>query len=510
MTEHAESAADEFPEPSGSGRVDVVGTAHVSEHSVKEVESAIEDSEPDIVAVELDEGRYRQIKGETPDDLDASDLLRGNTVFQFLAYWMLSYIQTRLGDRFDIEPGADMKAGIDTAERLGLGVALVDRDIQTTVQRFWARLTAVEKLKLVGSLAAEMGPPLTVGLTIGAVFGGLFAVVAGAFGGPFIVPTGALSGVLPGGLGGTVEGLLDTLLLICVAAAGIGIPIAALLVRFRGEADVEEFDMETLTDTDVVSAMMEEFRQFSPGGAEALIDERDAFIAHRLVALREAGYHVLAVVGAGHREGIQGYLDNPETLPPMESLTGTEGGRRFSLYKLVGYGFGVVFLVFFGLLILGGASQAVLLELFVALVAVNAVLAGGLAKVAGAHWSSAAAAGAFGWLTSLFPLLAAGWFAGYVELRYISVNISDIATLNEILNDQESPVMDLVSQMRGVPLFRLILVVALTNVGSAIASYVVFPVLIPYISSDIGGMQGVSRLLWQGVREGTQILVGVL
>ncbi len=90
------------------------------------------------------------------------------------------------------------------------------------------------------------------------------------------------------------------------------------------------------------------------------------------------------------------------------------------------------------------------------------MLAGGLAKVAGAHWSSAAAAGAFGWLTSLFPLLAAGWFAGYVELRYISVNISDIATLNEILNDQESPVMDLVSRMRAVPLFRLILVVALT------------------------------------------------
>ncbi|MFB6224132.1 MAG: TraB/GumN family protein [Haloarcula sp.] len=506
MTEHAESAADEFPEPSGSGRVDVVGTAHVSEHSVTEVESAIEESEPDIVAVELDEGRYRQIKGETPDDLEAADLLRGNTVFQFLAYWMLSYIQTRLGERFDIQPGADMKAAIDTAERLGLGVALVDRDIQTTVQRFWARLTAVEKLTLIGSLAAEMGPPLTVGLTVGAVFGGIVAIVAGAFGGPFIVP----SGVLSGGLAGSVGSLLDTLLLICVVAAVIGIPIAALLTRFRGEAEVEEFDMEQLTDTDVVSAMMEEFRQFSPGGAEALIDERDAFIAHRLVALREAGYHVVAVVGAGHREGIERYLDEPETLPSMESLTGTESGRRVSLYKLVGYGFGLVFLVFFGLLILGGASQAVLLELFVALVAVNAVLAGGLAKVAGAHWSSAIAAGAFGWLTSLFPLLAAGWFAGYVELRHISVNISDIATLNEILSDEESPIMDLITRMRQVPLFRLILVVALTNVGSAVASYVVFPVLIPYISSDIGGMKGVSRLLWQGVREGSQILVGVL
>jgi len=505
MTEHAASADDDFPEPRGEGSVEVVGTAHVSEQSVEEVESTIEARQPDIVAVELDEGRYRQMQGETPDDLNASDLLRGNTVFQFLAYWMLSYIQARLGDRFDVEPGADMKAAIDTAEEFGLGLALVDRDIQTTVQRFWARLTAREKLTLLGSLLAEMGPPLTVGLTIGAMFGGAVAVVAGAFTGTLLVPAGAFGGAIPG----AAVGLLDTLFVVAAASLVVGLPIALLMARLSGgEADVETFDIEQMTDTDVVSAMMEEFRQFSPGGAEALIDERDAFIAHRLIELREAGYHVVAVVGAGHREGIERYLDHPDELPPMASLVGTESGGRFSLYKLVGYGVGVVFLVFFGLLILGGASQAVLLELFLALVVVNAVLAGGLAKVAGAHWSSAAAAGAFGWLTSLFPLLAAGWFAGYVELRYISVNVGDIATLNEILGDEEAPISDLLARMRAVPLFRLILVVALTNVGSAVASYVVFPALLPYLAADIGGMAGVTELLWNGIREGTRIVTG--
>jgi pheromone shutdown protein TraB len=504
MTEYAGPPDDDRPQPSGKGSVEVVGTAHVSEHSVEEVESSIRDSRPDIVAVELDEGRYRQMQGETPDDLDASDLLRGNTVFQFLAYWMLSYIQTRLGERFDIEPGADMQAAIDTAEELGLGVALVDRDIQTTVQRFWARLTLREKLTLLASLFAEMGPPLTVGVTFGAVLGSGVAVVAGAFGGPFIVP--ADTSVIPG----AAVGLVDTLLVIIASALVIGLPVAALLTRLGGDADVEAFEMEQLTDTDVVSAMMEEFRQFSPGGAEALIDERDAFIAHRLVGLREAGYHVVAVVGAGHREGIERYLDHPEELPPMETLVGTESGGRFSLYEAVGYAVGLAFLVFFALLILGGASQAVLLKLFVALVAVNAVCAGGLAKVAGAHWSSAAAAGAFGWLTSLFPLLAAGWFAGYVELRYISVNVADIATLNEILSDESAPIADLIARMRAVPLFRLILIVALTNVGSAVASYVVFPALLPYLAADIGGMSGVTNLLWDGVRQGTRILVGTL
>ncbi|MDS0281728.1 TraB/GumN family protein [Haloarcula onubensis] len=507
MTEHTASAGDEFPEPRGEGSVEVVGTAHVSEQSVAEVESTIEERRPDVVAVELDEGRYRQMQGEAPDDLEAGDLLRGNTVFQFLAYWMLSYIQARLGERFDVEPGADMKAAIDTAEELGLGLALVDRDIQTTVQRFWARLTAREKLTLLGSLLAEMGPPLTVGLTVGAVFGGAVAVVAGAFLGTVLLPAGGFGGTIPPAL----VGLLDTLLVVVAASLLVGVPLALLLGRLGGDAeDVEAFDIEQMTDTDVVSAMMEEFRQFSPGGAEALIDERDAFIAHRLVELREAGYHVVAVVGAGHREGIERYLDHPEELPPMASLVGTETGGRFSLYKLVGYAIGLVFLVFFGLLILGGASQAVLLELFVALVVVNAVCAGGLAKLAGAHWSSAAAAGLFGWLTSLFPLLAAGWFAGYVELRYISVNVGDIATLNEILGDEEAPIADLIARMRAVPLFRLILVVALANVGSAVASYVVFPLLLPYLAADIGGIDGVTRLLWAGIEQGTQIIVGAV
>ena len=109
-----------------AGSVRVVGTAHVSEASVREVEDVIEADQPDVVAVELDEGRFRQLKGETPEELDAGDLLRGNTVFQFLAYWMLSYVQARLGARFDVEPVA--QSGLDVrqhpvGEKLEDGVA---------------------------------------------------------------------------------------------------------------------------------------------------------------------------------------------------------------------------------------------------------------------------------------------------------------------------------------------------------------------------------------------------
>ncbi|MEF8821499.1 MAG: TraB/GumN family protein, partial [Halovenus sp.] len=306
MTDDADDVIN--PDPAASdeqgteGSVTVVGTAHVSEHSVEEVEETIERERPDVVAVELDETRYKRLRGEQPDDIDAKDLISGRTMYQFLAYWMLSYIQARLGDRFDIEPGADMLAAVESAEEHGCGVALVDRDIQTTVQRLWSGMRFREKLSIVAALLVETVGPWTAGITVGFFFGTFGAVIAGVLAGPFFVPAGIGSAVgipLVGGLIGSLAGILDGLLVASLIALVIGLPIGALLASSSGDIDEEELDMERLTDGDVVTAMIEEFRRFSPGGAAALIDERDAFIAYRLIALRNAGHDVVAVVGAG-------------------------------------------------------------------------------------------------------------------------------------------------------------------------------------------------------------------
>ena len=438
MTERSESAVDPSQSTGspGGGTIRVVGTAHVSHDSVEEVKQTIDEERPDVVAVELDEGRYRQLQGETPDDLDASDLLRGNTVFQLLAYWMLAYVQTRLGERFDIEPGADMLAAIESAEALGLDVALVDRDIQMTIQRFWARLSFFQKLKLVGTL-----------------FGALFGL---------------------------------------------------------GMGEEEELDVEDLTDGDVVTAMLEEFRRFSPGGAEALIDERDAFIAHKLVALRATGKDVVAVVGAGHKAGIEHYLEHPGDLPPMETLVGSASRGGIPWFKLFGYLFSVGFLLFFILLAMAGVRDAFLLQLFAAWFLVNAVFAFSLAKLAGARWTSAGVGGGVAWLTSVNPLLAPGWFAGYVELRYTSVNIGDITTLNELLSDEETPIRDLISQMFDVPLFRLIMIVAMTNVGSIIASVLFGLFVLPWLGAEIGGVGQIPDVMMEGARESVRVITEVV
>ncbi|UIO98993.1 TraB/GumN family protein [Halobaculum sp. CBA1158] len=571
--------------PDGEGSVRVVGTAHVSEASVREVEATVDEERPDVVAVELDEGRYRQMKGETPDDLDAGDLLRGNTVFQFLAYWMLSYVQTRMGDRFDIEPGAELLAAVETAEDLGISVALVDRDIQTTIQRFWARLSLLEKLRMVGALAFGVTDPRVAGVTFGLVVGLLLGPAIGLFGGAVGITAAVLERVAVGGLAGLVAGYLAVRVAdatlgaggggaaggetadgdadgatglaglgigaavavavgATVAVTGIGVaPVAgalsATIVRAvgglalgllagltvgalaalaidalglgmaAGDADeFEGFDPHELTDADVVTAMMEEFRQFSPGGAEALIDERDAYIAHQLVGLRESGYDVVAVVGAGHREGIESYLQSPETLPPMDTLVGTADSGRIPWGKIAAFAISAAFIAFFVLLAMAGVRNEQLLALFAAWFLINGAFAAGLAKLAGARWRSAGVGGAVAWMTSINPLLAPGWFTGYMELRHLTVNVADIGTLNELLSDESRPIRAIVSDMLDVPLFRLIVVVAATNIGSVIASLLFAAYVVPAFAGSLDA--SITDLMIQGARESARIVWGAV
>ena len=546
-------------EATDTGRVRVVGTAHVSAESAEKVQSVIETEQPDVVAVELDEGRYRQLRGDEPDDLAAADLLRGNTVFQFLAYWMLSYVQTRLGDRFDVQPGADMLAAIDAADAIGTDIALVDRDINETMRRFWNRMTRIEKIQLIGGLAVGAGNGLGIGLAMGVIAGIFFGPLIALFGNTIGITSTLLTRVAGGALlalatavviwigTATVLSTENRLLSAVgggiavggIAGFGLGIaePITAqlgpLTVRVLGsvtlgltagiisgtllgeltdvfrtqqpEENIEEFDMTEMTDTDVVSAMMAEFRQFSPGGAEALIDERDAYIANRLVELRDQGQTVVAVVGAGHREGIERYLKHPDTLPPQESLTGTQSGR-IPWSKLVGGGVSAVGIGCFVLLALSSAGNQTLWRLFGAWFLINGIFAAGLAKAAGAHWSSSLVGGAIAWLTSINPFLAPGWFTGYVELQHDPVNVSDISTLNELLSDEERPLGALITELLEVPLFRLIIVVAATNIGSIVASTIFVAYLLPLFALDLGGVSGVVNLLIEGARNGWQII----
>ena len=373
----------------------LVGTAHVSQKSVEEVRSAIEEFLPDIVGVELDRGRFISLTQETAEP-SVAEILKGGNFGQLLVQWVLTYIQQRIGAETGVKPGSEMIAAIEEAEAHQKPVALIDRDIRITLARFWGKMGVWEKIKLVGAL--------------------IYSLVS-------------------------VEG--------------------------------EKIDVDEFTDQDVVSAAMVEFRKFSPRGAQALIDERDAYLAHQVLMLTGRYERVLAVVGAGHIQGVQRYLDAPETLPPLPTLTA--GVKSLPWAKIIGAAVTLLFLLLIAAIAFSGVGIDVLLTALLYWVLINGVLSAVFTLAAGGHPLSAATAFAVSWLTSLNPLLAAGWFAAIVEAKIRKPVAGEFRQIIEA---------ETFTEMRRIPLFRVVLVAALANVGSTLGTIAYFLFIFPILGID--------------------------
>ncbi|MCZ7405305.1 MAG: TraB/GumN family protein [Candidatus Methanoperedens sp.] len=376
------------------GRVTIVGTAHVSEKSISEVNQIIEREKPDIVAVELDRGRYQALKGEEEvREINVKDLLSGGKFNYFLLQWLLAFVQKKIGADMGVKPGAEMLAAIETAEKSGARVALIDRDIQITLGRFWSKMSFFEKLKLFGSL-------------IGATF-------------------------------------------------GIG---------------TKEIDIDTVTDEDVVTQLVSELRKVAPSAASILIDERDAFMAKNLLDLSKEG-NVVAVVGAGHREGIKKYLDAPESLPPVQELT-TLPKKGFSWFKAATIAVIVMIVGMLALLVLGGYPIEKLLTAMLYLFLAQGILSAVGVIIARGHPLSALTAFGLAWFGFLHPLLAIGWLAGLVEFHYRPPTTEDFRTISKA---------ETIKELMQNKLFRIILVAGLANLGSMVGTFVAIPIMVHYL-----------------------------
>lgn len=364
---------------SGAHEILVLGTAHVSERSVEEVRRAIEERRPDIVAVELCPSRYRALLGDEEErEIRISELLSGGRLFFFLVQWVLAYMQRRIGDELGVKPGSEMLAAIEAAQRTGARVALVDRDVGITIQRFWSSMGLLDKARLMWSM----------------------------------VP----------------------------AALGWG---------------KDEFDIDTITQEDIVSQMISEFRKVSPAAANVLIDERDAYLARNILSLSREG-RVLAVVGAGHREGIIRRLADPGGIPPLEALQERPAGK-ITLARVIGAVVTLLILATIGLVaIKAQSSQSILLAFGIWFIVTGGLSALGVVLARG-HPFSALTALLVAWMTTINPFVAAGWFAGMVEAWRQKPTVSDLKGLAQANS---------FGQMMENRLFKVILVAALANVGA--------------------------------------------
>ena len=249
----------------------------------------------------------------------------------------------------------------------------------------------------------------------------------------------------------------------------------ALIVSIAEVDNGQEIDIESLKEQNVIDAVMEEFRKFSPNGARALIDERDAFIAHQLIMLKvqKPEGRILAVVGAGHRQGISAYLDHPATLPAFDSLS--REPKSFPWGKVVGFGITAIFFLLLAAIAFSGVGWNVLLAAFLFWVIIHGVLAALFTLLAGGHPYSAFTCFCVAWFTSLNPMIQAGWIGAYVEAKVRKPPVSDFRRIYEA---------ETLTTMSKIPLFRVVLVAALANLGSMLGTVLYFIFVFPVLGID--------------------------
>jgi pheromone shutdown protein TraB len=125
----------------------VYGTSHVSEDSFDVIDDALDERDPEVVALELDYPRLNALLGDEEQS--------GGPVMARL----IRYFQKSIGSKTGVMPGEEMEYAFEKAMNSGKEVALVDQDIRVTMQRL-KQVRRKEKVKaafsvLLGILVGE-------------------------------------------------------------------------------------------------------------------------------------------------------------------------------------------------------------------------------------------------------------------------------------------------------------------------------------------------------------------
>jgi len=230
-----------------------------------------------------------------------------------------------------------------------------------------------------------------------------------------------------------------------------------------GEIDeISEEDIEKMKQEDVLESLLADVAKSLPIIKDVLIDERDQYLAHKI---RTApGNKIVAVVGAGHVPGIKNCwnaeidVEALEQIPPKRKGSGVlKWMIPLAILVLIASGF-----------YRGGTHVGT--DMIIWWVLANGILAGLGAVIALAHPLTILSSILAAPLTSLNPMIAAGWVSGLVEAFSRKPRVRDFENLPQ----------DILS-IKGFwknKVTRILLVVVFTNLGSAIGTFVAIPLML--------------------------------
>ena len=237
------------------------------------------------------------------------------------------------------------------------------------------------------------------------------------------------------------------------------------------EEEMKELDLKELMKEDVISSLMKEFSEIAPSVSTVLIRERDEYIAKRILDESKKG-KVLAVVGAGHIKGIQENLNKNEfkfkvDLKELEIVP----KKRISIGKVIAVAIPTIFFGIIAWLVITRGANALnqIGNIFLWWFLIHGALSALGAAIARGHPLSIATAFLAAPFTSLEPFFAPGWFAGLVEAKLRPPRVKDFQDISKI---------ESLRDFWRNKVIRLLMLVALANLGSIIGTFVAIPWII--------------------------------
>ncbi|WP_147803189.1 TraB/GumN family protein [Alkalicoccus halolimnae] len=236
---------------------------------------------------------------------------------------------------------------------------------------------------------------------------------------------------------------------------GKGKLITSVFAGIIFQEKVSEADMERMKQQDTLNAAMHEFSKAFPGLKAPLIDERDQYLAQKIKDAPEK--KIVAVLGAAHVPGILKEIHNEQNLDELTSVP-----PKSKIPKLIGWAIPLLILSIIAYTFINNPAAGT--EQMISWLLWNGSFAAIGAAIAFGHPLAVLTAFIIAPISSLNPLMAAGWFSGMVQAYIRRPHVGDL----ELLSDD-------VQTMKGFwnnKVTRILLVVIFSNIGSTIGTMI--------------------------------------
>lgn len=232
-----------------------------------------------------------------------------------------------------------------------------------------------------------------------------------------------------------------------------------LLVSIIGsifdDEEISEEDLQALKEADALEAALNEVGKEFPNVKKILVDERDAYLSSKIK--NAPGKKIVAIIGAAHAGGIERNLDKDIDINELNVVKKKKGISSIIKWLIP---IAIILIIIYTL----WSNRDAGLSQIKSWILWNGTLSALGTLLAFGHPLSILTAFVMAPITSLNPLLAAGWFAGIVEAMIRKPKVKDFENLGEDTNTLKGFWKNRVT--------RILLIVVFANVFSSIGTFI--------------------------------------